>query len=57
MEINERIDTKRVNMDYASKSIWGKVFKNGPNKICGRQLLKGLKWYDLPEQIISLQFF
>ena len=43
MEINERIDTKRVNMDYASKSIWGKVFKNGPNKICGRQLLKGLK--------------
>ena len=24
-----------------------KVFKNGPSKICGRQPLKDLKWYDL----------
>ena len=23
---------------------WGKVFKNGPNKICGRQLLKNFTW-------------
>ena len=25
------------------KHIWGKVFKNGPSKICGRQPLKSLK--------------
>ena len=25
---------------------WVKVFKNGPSKICGRQPLKYLKWYD-----------
>ena len=24
---------------------WDKVFKNGPSKICGKQLLKKLKWY------------
>ena len=29
-----------------------KVFKNGPSKICGRQLLKNLKWYGLPKQTI-----
>ena len=29
---------------------WGKVFKNGPSKICGRQPLKKLKWYDLLRQ-------
>ena len=27
--------------------IWGKVFKNGPSAICGRQPLKKLKWYGL----------
>ena len=26
-------------------SFWGKVFKNGTNKICGRQPLKNLKWF------------
>ena len=26
---------------------WDKVFKNGPNEICGRQPLKNLKWNDL----------
>ena len=25
--------------------IWVKVFKNGPKKICGRQPLKNMKWY------------
>ena len=25
--------------------IWDKVFKNGPNKICGRQSLRSLKGY------------
>ena len=27
----------------SDKSIWAKVFKNGLNKICGRQPLKNLK--------------
>ena len=39
------------------KNIWDKVFKNGLSKICGRQLLKNLKWYGLPKQTISLQIF
>ena len=25
--------------------MWGKIFKNGPSKICGRRPLKNLKWY------------
>ena len=29
--------------------IWGKVFKNGPSKICGRQPLKHLKGYGMPK--------
>ena len=37
--------------------IWVKVFKNGPSKSCGRQLLKNLKWYGLLRQTISLQNF
>ena len=28
-------------------NVWEKVFKNGPSKICGRQLLKDLKEYGL----------
>ena len=36
---------------------WGKVFKNGPSKICGRQPLKYLKRYGLPRQTVSLQIF
>ena len=32
--------------------IWVKVFKNGPCKICGRQVLKKLKWYGLLRQTI-----
>ena len=34
-----------------------KVFKSGPSKICGRQLLKNLKGYGLLKQTISLQDF
>ena len=30
------------------KTLWDKVFKNGPSKICGRQLLKNLKGYFVP---------
>ena len=37
--------------------IWGKVFKDGLSKMCGRQSLKNLKWYGLPQQTISLQIF
>ena len=33
---------------------WGKVFKNGPSKICGRQSLKNLKRYGLLKKTISL---
>ena len=38
---------------------WYKAFKNGPSKICGRQVLKNLKkGYGLLKQtIISLQIF
>ena len=32
---------------YPTCSIWDKVFKNGPSKVCGRQGLKNLKWYGL----------
>ena len=35
----------------------GKVFKNGPSKIYGRQPFKSLKRYSLPQQTISLQIF
>ena len=31
------------------RSVWVKVFKNGPNKICGRQPLENLKEYCLPK--------
>ena len=34
---------------FKDTSIWDKVFKNGTSKICGRQLLKNLKRYDLPK--------
>ena len=33
---------------------WDKVFKNGPNKFCGRQPLRNLKGYSLLKQTISL---
>ena len=36
---------------------WVKVFKNEPSKVCGRQLLKNLRWCSLPKQTISLQTF
>ena len=40
-------------VEYYKKKIvfctnrWVKRFKNGPNRICGRQPLKNLKWYGL----------
>ena len=41
--------SKINNKNY--KTIWDKVFKNGPSKFCGRQPLKTLK------QTIPLQIF
>ena len=32
------------------QNVWDKVFKNEPSKLCGRQLLKNLKWYGLLKQ-------
>ena len=40
-----------------TRYIWEKVFKNGPNKICGRQPLKYFKWYGRSAQTIPLQIF
>ena len=37
--------------------MWGKVFKKGQSKICGRQPLKSFQWYGLPQQTISRQIF
>ena len=37
--------------------IWGKIFKNGPSKICGRQPLKKLKGYGLLKQRLSSTSF
>ena len=42
---------------FTLKNVWVKVFRNGPNKNCGRQPLKIFKWYGLPKQTKSLQIF
>ena len=36
---------------------WGKVFKGGLSKFCGRQPLKNLKGYGLLKQTISTEIF
>ena len=36
---------------------WVKVFKNRPSKICGRQPLKKLKWFNLPKQTVFRKFY
>ena len=49
------ISTKcnKGNKDYIQfkkpNHIWGKLFKTGPSKICGRQVLKNLKGYGMLE--------
>ena len=48
---------KRYVKLLVSSCIWGKVFKNGPSKVYGRQPLKNLKRYGLFKQTIFLQFF
>ena len=34
-------------MMHVGVTIWVKLFKNGPSKICGRQPLKNFTWYIL----------
>ena len=49
--VNDKLKGWQANMDiihlvynkYKAVHILGKVFKNGPSKICGRQPLKNLK--------------
>ena len=36
-----------------SKSKWDKVFKNEPSENCGRQPLKNLKGYGLPQFLLG----
>ena len=37
-------------MRVKNSNYWVRVFRNGPSKICRRQLLKNLKWYGLPSR-------
>ena len=39
--------------------MWIKVFKDGPSKICRRQSVKNLKWYDMvyPSRPYHFKFF
>ena len=41
----------------AIQTIWDKVSKSGPSKICGRQPLKYLKGYGVFKQTTFLQIF
>ena len=34
----------KVTINYKKESVWVKVFKNGPSKICERQRLKNFTW-------------
>ena len=43
--------------NFLRRYIWDKVFKNRPNKICGRQPSKTLKVYGLPKATTPLQIF
>ena len=48
---------KPVMLRVAQGLIWIKVFMNGPSKICGRQPLKHLNWYDMSKKTTSIQIF
>ena len=56
-EIIATVIKQTSNLRDRLKVSWGKVFKNGPSEICGRQPLKNLKWYGLLKQTIPLQIF
>ena len=42
-------ETKIIYNSRNPNHIWGKLFKTGPSKICGRQVLKNLKGYGMLE--------
>ena len=46
---DDMINIKILDQNKIKIDKWDKVFKNGPSKICGRQPLKNLKEYGLPE--------
>ena len=46
-------DSAGVKTQQDDTRIWDKVFKNRLSKICGRQPLKNLKWYGLPQRSSS----
>ena len=41
IKLNKNVQNSQNLYQY---NIWVKVFKNGPGEICGRQLLKNLKF-------------
>ena len=47
--MNDRKNEQMIKVDceIGSSYIWGKIFKNGPSKIYGRQRFKKLKLYGL----------
>ena len=56
-KFDSKIKRIEANYVYSPKTItWGKVFKNGPSKICERQPFKNLKGYGLLKQTISSSF-
>ena len=57
MEMTRSANIRQVVVYNTSNFKWGKVFKNGPNKIYGRQPLKNLKQHNLLKQTISLKMF
>ena len=59
MRMNEFLIKELSDIDSARAAIyiWGKVFKNVPNKICGRQPLKNLMGYGLFNQIAFNSYF
>ena len=57
MEMTRSANIRQVVVYNTSNFKWGKVFKNGPNKIYRRQPLKNLKQHNLLKQTISLKMF
>ena len=57
MEMTRSANIRQVVVYNTSNFKWGKVFKNGQNKIYGRQPLKNLKQHNLLKQTISLKMF
>ena len=52
---NYYISLEQMDLGVSVMEIWGKAFKSGSRKICGRQPLKNFKGYG--KQTISIQIF